>query len=250
VDNHIRVGITTVSLNSEKTIGRTIESVLTQTYPVCSYVVKDGGSEDRTVEIAKSYCESFQKKGISYTVVSLKDNGMYDAINQAIALTDGELLGNINSDDYYEPDAVKIMVSLFTREHYDAAWGDLRMIKETGSKIKRAHMGKRLWTTGGWNHPCMFIRRSLWEEHHYACENMYDDFEFITYAHTRGKKIVLTNEIISNFTTGGMSTRKSLKDAFYRVNIVCDIYHKYGMSGLYRLQRLGYELAKWAWNNR
>ncbi|MBQ8474929.1 MAG: glycosyltransferase [Clostridia bacterium] len=237
------VSIVTVSFNSEKTIARTIESVLNQTYTNIEYIIMDGNSKDKTVEVAHSYDEAFAAKGIPFTVVSEPDKGMYDALNKAIALAKGEIVGGINSDDYYEPDAVEKMVALYEKEHYDAAWGDLRVFTATGEMRKTAKVGK-LWTTTHWCHPSMFATKAVLTEFPYACENMYDDFDFITRVYIAGKKICTINEIIANFTFGGMSTKKSFKEAMERVNITYGIYRKHGMSRLYWFHRVALEMAK------
>lgn len=99
------ISIVTVSFNSEKTIRQTIESVLNQTYTNIEYNIVDGASTDRTVEIATQYKDDFEAKGIKYIITSEKDKGIYDAMNKGIARSHGEIVGLINSDDWYETDA-------------------------------------------------------------------------------------------------------------------------------------------------
>ena len=240
----VKVGITTVTFNCEKTISRTIESVLNQTYPNIQYVIMDGKSTDKTVEIARSYEDKFKEKNIPFTVVSEKDNGMYDAMNKANALLDVELIGNVNGDDYYELDAVSKMVEFYKKEKFDVAWGDLRLIKPSGNMIKKAKLNKHIWTTTGWCHPTMFATKKLLTEYPYICHDMYDDFDFATAAFKSGKKICVLNEVLSNFTFGGISTKKSLEEAMKRAEITYDIYRRHGMSKLYYLQRICFEFIK------
>lgn len=238
------VSIITVSFKSESTIEKTIESVLNQTYNDLEYIIVDGASPDRTVEIAEKYRDAFAKKNINYVIVSEKDNGMYDALNKGAMLAKGELVGQINADDWYEPDAVKKMVAFYEKEKYDVAWGNLRVNKPSGEMIKKAKIGK-LWTTAGWCHPAMFSRRQILLEFPYACENMYDDFEYITRVHLADKKICTLDEIISNFNFGGMSTKKSLKQTMNRVKLSYGIYRKHGMSRLYWFHRFATEMGKY-----
>ena len=232
------VSILTVSFNSEATIARTIESVLAQTWRDIEYIIVDGASRDGTVAAAEAYRPQFEEKNIPYLIVSEPDRGMYDALNKGARLAKGELVGQINSDDWYEPDAVETMVRLYETEHYDAAWGSIRIRKKTRDMIKHARIG-RLWTTTHWCHPGMFSRRETLLEFPYALETMYDDFDYITSVHQAGKKIVTTDHVISNFTfgDGGQSTKKSFKEAKKRVDITYGIYRKHGMSRLYRLHR-------------
>ena len=90
------VTITTVTYNSEKTLSKTIESVLNQSYKKIEYIIVDGESNDNTLQIAMSYKTLFEKRGISFRIISEKDRGMYDAINKGIDLARGEIIGNIN----------------------------------------------------------------------------------------------------------------------------------------------------------
>lgn len=240
----MRVTIITVAYNSEKTISRAIDSVLNQTYGDIEYIIVDGASRDRTVEIAEKYQKLFDKTpGRSLRILSEPDEGMYDALNKGAKLATGELVGQINSDDWYEKDAVQTMVNLYETEHYDVAWGSIRIKKASGDMIKHAHIG-RLWTTTGWCHPGMFSRREILLKYPYALETMYDDFDYITTVYRAGKKITTTDRIIANFVFGGMSTQKSWKEAMRRVKITYGIYRKHGMSRLYWFHRFALETAK------
>lgn len=239
------VSIISVAYNSGTTIARTIESVLHQIYPDIEYIIIDGASKDNTVAVARSYQKQFDDiPGRSLTILSEPDKSMYDALNKGIRLAHGEIIGNINTDDWYEPDAVQKMADFYEKEQYDAAWGDLRIIKDSGAFIKKAKLGK-FWTTTGWCHPSMFATREILLEYPYACETMYDDFDFITRVHLAGKKICVLHEVIANFTFGGMSTQKSLKEVKKRIDITYGIYKKHGMSKFYYWHRVIFELAKY-----
>lgn len=241
------VTILTVSYNAEKTIARTMESVLNQTYSEIEYIIIDGTSTDRSVEIARSYQMAFDEApGRSLRIISEPDKGMYDALNKGARLAQGALVGQINADDWYEPDAVEIMVDFYEREHYDAAWGSIRIKKKSGDMVKHAHIGK-LWTTSGWCHPALFSRRETLLAFPYPLESMYDDFDYITAVYRAGKKVLTIDKVISNFSTGGMSMQKSkgLKEVFRRTNISYRIYRKYGMNRLYYLHKLMVEMAKY-----
>ena len=135
------VTVLTVSFNAEKTIARTIESVMKQTYRYIEYIVIDGASHDNTAAIAESYVEKFSaQEGRSMRVISEPDNGMYDALNKGARLAHGEIVGEINADDFYEPDAVQIMAELYEHERYDVGWGTVRLITGKGNIIKHAKL--------------------------------------------------------------------------------------------------------------
>lgn len=243
MSNNVLVSIITVTYNSEKTISKAIESVLNQSYDKIDYIIMDGASTDNTVSIANSYKEQFKKKGYSYRVISEPDNGMYDALNKAAKMADGELVGQINSDDWYENDAVEKMEHLYEKEKYDVAWGSIRIHKRSGTIIKKAHIGK-LWTTAGFCHPAMFSKKEILLKYPYALENMYDDFDFATRVYLDKKKICTTEEMISNFTFGGMSNRKSWKECKKRIGLKWHGYKKYNMSPIYWIYCFVWETLK------
>ena len=239
------VSIISVAFNSSATIQRTIESVLKQTYPNIEYIIVDGNSSDDTLAIAQSYQDLFAKtNGRKLTIISEPDRGMYDALNKGARIAHGELIGQINTDDWYELDAVETMVSLYNEKKYDVAWGSIRLIKPTGNMIKHAKIG-RLWTTTHWCHPGMFSRRDILLTPPYPLESMYDDFDFITSVHQEGKRIITIDQVISNFSFGGMSTQKSLSEVKRRIKTTYSIYRKYGMSRFYWFHRFILEMAKY-----
>ena len=241
----VLVSVITVAFNSEKTIAKTIESVLNQTYENIEYIIVDGASTDKTVEVAQTYIKQFEDRaGRSLRIISEPDKGMYDALNKGVSMATGEIIGSINADDWYESDAVEIMASNYVKDHYDAAWGSINIKKTSGDMVKRAHIGK-IWTTTGWCHPAMFATKQILTEFPYACENMYDDFEFITRVYRNGKKICTYDRVISNFSFGGMSTKKSWSDTWKRIKIKYGMYRKYGMSRMYWFHCVSMEMAKY-----
>ena len=84
----MKLSVVTVCLNAENCIALTMESVLNQTVPVYEYILVDGGSTDRTNEIIEEYKEKFLEKGIRFINISEKDNGISDAFNKGIRLSD------------------------------------------------------------------------------------------------------------------------------------------------------------------
>lgn len=111
-DNY-KVSIITACYNSEKTIERTLKSVLAQTYSNYEYIIIDGMSTDDTLKIIDAYRNAF---GSKLKVVSERDSGIYNAMNKGIKMASGELVGIINSDDWYEPDALQTIVYSFKQQ--------------------------------------------------------------------------------------------------------------------------------------
>ena len=241
----IPVTVLTVSFNAEATISRTIESVMSQTYENIEYIVIDGASKDNTAMIAESFVKKFSETpGRTMRVISEPDKGMYDALNKGARLANGVIVGQINADDFYEPDAVQTMAELYEREKYDLAWGSVNVITEKGNFIKHAKRGL-FWSTSHWCHPAAFASREILLQYPYPLINSHDDFDFATHLYVDGKKLIPLDKVISNFTVGGVSTQKSLREAKKRLDEIYAIYKKYGMSKLYYVYRVMFEAVKY-----
>ena len=96
-----KISIITISFNSDKTLEDTINSVISQDYPNLEYLIVDGGSKDRTLDIVDKYRDKID------VVVSEPDKGISDAFNKGIQLATGEIIGIINSDDLLMPGALQ-----------------------------------------------------------------------------------------------------------------------------------------------
>ena len=95
----MRLSIVTITYNVESSIARTMESVLNQTVPIYEYILIDGLSTDKTNSIIDSYRKCFENRGIKFTHISEKDEGISDAFNKGIQIASGDFIGLINSDD-------------------------------------------------------------------------------------------------------------------------------------------------------
>jgi len=104
-----KISIITVVKNSKDTIEKNIQSVIDQEYKNYEHIIIDGGSDDGTIQIVNKY-----KKDIHY-FISEKDDGIYDAMNKGINQSNGDIIGILNSDDYYFPDALKIVKDYFEK---------------------------------------------------------------------------------------------------------------------------------------
>lgn len=233
------VSIITVSYNSAKTIGRTIKSVLAQSYDEIEYFIIDGNSKDNTAEIARSFAPEFEKRGFKYTVISEPDNGIYDAMNKGIKMASGELIGIVNSDDWYEPDAVETVAGVYKDTNFDMFYADLNICEQDGDGRTRVKMVKRaqkrkIAVSRHWNHPTTFIPKRIYEEfNYYKCESLYDDFDMWLRIRKAGKNIVIKNKPLSNFSLGGISNVKDFKGCIDRGKKRYRIYRNNGYSRLY-----------------
>lgn len=124
----MKVSIITVCFNSAKTIEDTIKSVASQDYPDIEYIIIDGGSRDNTNEIIEQY------KEVVDVHVSERDNGLYDAMNKGIALASGDVIGILNSDDFFLLESsVSDLMSGFINDSIDAVYSDLVYVKENNT---------------------------------------------------------------------------------------------------------------------
>ncbi|RCS26238.1 glycosyltransferase [Polaribacter sp. WD7] len=101
------LSIITATFNSEKTLSKTIESLLSQKTTNFEYIIVDGNSTDKTTEIIKSFEKKFEERNINYVWISEKDKGIYDAFNKGIDLASGDWISFLGSDDFYLKDALK-----------------------------------------------------------------------------------------------------------------------------------------------
>lgn len=239
------VSVITICFNSEAVIRKTIESVLAQSWPEVEYLIIDGASKDSTVAIAREYEAAFAEKGYSYQIFSEPDKGIYDAMNKGIRKASGDIIGLINSGDWYEPNAVQTAAEAYLADPYELFYADINLIKENGSVLVKHSRYDSFPTSRHWNHPTMFVPRKTYEELGlYRCEGIHDDFEFFLRARRAGKKITIVNETLANFVTGGASNSKSLAKCKARC---LDRYRDYRINGYSRLaiiECVGIEAAK------
>ncbi|MCR4923824.1 MAG: glycosyltransferase [Lachnospiraceae bacterium] len=242
--NEVRVSIITVSYNSEKTIERTIRSVLDQSLSPFEYILVDGASLDSTLKIIEGYRDRFEEKGIAYKVSSKKDKGIYDAMNKGIAMAEGDIVGIINSDDWYEKDAVETVIKAYRESPFDLFYADLRMHMENGRSFVKHSRNRKYATSRDWNHPTTFITKKLYDKYSYRNETLHDDYDLILKLKKAGVKTRVENKVIANFTMNGKSHERSLKNALERSRIKYRIYRENGYSPFYFVECFGVEFLK------
>ena len=241
----ITVSMITAAYNSEATIRDTIEGVLHQTYPYIEYIIVDGLSTDKTVEIAESYRQAFSERGYAYRIISEKDNGIYEAMNKGIAMATGDLVGLINSDDWYEPEAAACAAKAWQKTHYDMMYADLRMYKRDGTVlVKKARYRKHYITTRDWNHPTTFITKEMYGIYQYACKGNADDLDLMLRIRKDHRKVVIVNRILANYRLGGSSNQKQPKVAWRRFLSKYHAYRDNGYSRLYLIECILMEAGK------
>jgi len=210
----MKISIITVSYNSAATIRDTIDSVLGQDYKNVEFIIVDGKSTDETAAIVQSYGTAIT------TFISEKDKGLYDAMNKGIALATGEVIGILNSDDFYAHDQVLSKVASAFHENADGLYADLVYVSaENPKKIVRT------WKSGnytenaflkGWMppHPTFFVRRSVYEKYGRFTDQLKSaaDYELmLRFIHKHKIPLVYLPEITVHMRAGGKSNA-SLKN--------------------------------------
>ena len=225
--------IITVCFNSEKTIEKALKSVLEQTEGDYEYLIIDGGSTDSTMEIVKSYAPKF---GGRIKWVSEKDHGIYDAMNKGIRMARGKLIGMVNSDDYYEPDALENMKRAYEklpesdRKHV-ILYGMQRRLRG-GEEIEIEFVNHRILGEGMICHPTCFVSGAVYDEFG-AYDTRYKsaaDLDFLLRIKKNTDTVfVPVYHVISNFELGGMSSSsRGAKEA-------ARIRYKYGVFSKVRM---------------
>ena len=208
--SNIKVSIITVVWNGEKTIKDTIESVLSQTYSDIEYILIDGCSTDKTVEVINDYGKQISK------FISEPDNGIYDAMNKGIDMATGDIVGILNSDDFYIDElTIGKVVKEFEEELVDSVYADLVYIKPENlnktvryydsSKFNPSKFAYGLMPA----HPTFFVKREIYKKYGMFRTDLKiaADFDILArflYIHKISYSYI--NEVLVKMRTGGVST--------------------------------------------
>ncbi len=211
--SELLVTLLTPCYNSEDTIEHTLDSVENQTYKNIEYIIIDGGSTDHTLEIIDKHQDRLPQR---FTLISEKDNGIYDAMNKGVRLAKGQLVGIVNSDDWYEKDTVEFAVTNYKGNSYEVIYGMQRNFLNGREKTIFIHhhdfLPEQMIT-----HPTCFVTKETYDEFG-VFDTKYRsaaDYDMMLRFWESGK-VVFTPvmEIMSNFRLGGMSSsQKGVREA-------------------------------------
>jgi glycosyltransferase involved in cell wall biosynthesis len=232
------ITVVTVVFNGRRHIEQAIRSVIGQTYENIEYIVVDGGSTDGTLDILRKY------EGRIDRIVSEPDRSIYDGMNKGIALSTGELVGFLNSDDWYPPGALKIAGEAYTRGNdpgavVAGAWNlvfeDLGMtIKATPSLKFRAGMPL--------SHQAMFVPKRLYDSiggynlrYRYAA-----DLDFALRLFKGGTAFHFVDDVLVNFRTSGAS-EKHYRESGKEASEIVRKHLSYGSWLCFKLTRFKFE---------
>jgi glycosyltransferase involved in cell wall biosynthesis len=207
----MKISIVTVSFNSSATIKDTIESVLAQSYLDIEHIIIDGGSTDDTVTIIKEYGDRIAK------VISGPDRGIYDAMNKGVQAATGDIIGMLNSDDYFENDNVLTSVAdAFMRmREIDIVFGNVVFVNPDDlTKVVRYYSSVhfKAWKLRfGWMppHPATFVKKAVYQQ-----SGLYSlryriaaDYEmFVRLLLVRKLKFYRVDKVLVRMRMGGVST--------------------------------------------
>lgn len=162
------ISLVTVTYNSGKTLRDTIQSVLTQSYSNIEYIIIDGASQDNTINIVKEYEPMFNGR---LRWISEKDAGLYDAINKGIAMATGDVIGILNSDDFFTSSAIVEEIVKNFDEGTDAVYGDVHFVKPNdlthSVRYYSSRIFKPLFMKLGFMpaHPTFYCRKVCYEKY-------------------------------------------------------------------------------------
>ena len=207
------ISIITTVRNGEKSIEKTIKSVINQSYKNIEYIIIDGDSKDNTNKIIRKY-----KKKIKY-LVSKKDKGIYDGFNKGYKIAKGDFIGIINSDDVYKKKAIETVVSYINKnKDIDFIFGS---VKKHYGLLYGYNAKKIQWS---WNfypaHSVGFFikRKSANKIGKYNLKYKYcSDYDFLYRMVVKQKMhgvCTKKSEVLGNFAPNGFSTTINLFDLF------------------------------------
>lgn len=223
----MKISIITVTYNSVSTLRDTMASVLAQTYQDIEYIVVDGASKDGTVDVIREFEPQF---GGRMRWISEKDTGLYDAMNKGIQMATGDVVGIINSDDFYHrTDAITKVAAAFASPEIQAVYGDIRFVNPDNlNKTVRYYSSKNFSVKRfryGFMpaHPTFFTYKRYFEEYGYYKTNyrIAADYELLTrFLAAHHLKAKYLNMDFMKMRTGGVSTASAKNNILLNREIV------------------------------
>lgn len=202
----MKVTIITVCYNSAKTIEKTIQSVIAQGYDDLEYIIIDGGSQDGTLDIIRRYETNVT------LLVSEPDYGIYDAMNKGIMHASGDIIGIINSDDWYETGTVAKTVKYFENNDVDVTYGRISVVDSNGEIRNTKEQDLiTIWFQMAVPHPSVFIKRDIYVKYGFfdTTYKIVADYELILRLYSKGVKFGYINDVLAYFRKGGISQRQA-----------------------------------------
>ena len=190
----MKVSIVTVCFNSVETIEDTFKSIESQTFTDIEYIVIDGGSTDGTKDIIEKYSD------LITIYISEKDNGLYDAMNKGIALSTGDVIGILNSDDVLaDKYVIEKVVAGFDSESLDAVYSDLLYVSKHD-----LNKSTRLYSSKVFSQKLIKFGIMLPHPTFYARRRCYDNFDL----YKTNYRVAADFELLARFMSKGIKIRR------------------------------------------
>ncbi|RDU58235.1 glycosyltransferase family 2 protein [Helicobacter sp. MIT 99-5507] len=168
-----KISVITATFNSQATIKQTLDSVSSQNYLNIEHIIVDGKSNDNTLKIIESYKPIYEAKNIKLIISSKKDLGIYDAFNRGIELSSGDLIGFLNSDDFFsnnnilsiinwafnKPGNKKVETISANLEYIDSRYQIIRKLQ--GRNISKKDFKKGFHPA----HPTFYARKEIFNKY-------------------------------------------------------------------------------------
>lgn len=220
----IKISIITVTYNRAHIIKNAIEGVLRQKYKNYEYIVVDGASSDNTIEILKEYEPKFEGR---LRWISEPDKGIYDAINKGIKMATGDVVGIVNSDDYFHrDDALYVVAKTFENKEVKAIYADERVVGENGKTLyydRSNYFRTWMYRIGLMpGHASFYAKKYLFEKYGYYKINykITADYELmLRFAYINHVEMKYIPEDLLSFRTGGVSTQLSQKKLLHNEQV-------------------------------
>ena len=201
-----RISVVTVCWNAERHIEQTIRSVICQNYLDFEYIVVDGLSSDGTMQIVEKYLPVFQKKKIVCRVISEKDKGIYDAMNKAIDMADGDWIIYMNAGDYFFKREVLSDVSEELDDEIGVLYGDVVIHERHKFKYVPAGDIEELKKRDPIHHQACLTRTSFLKKHRFDMNyQIGSDYDLFLRMYLDGVKFKRINYVWAVFLLGGLS---------------------------------------------
>ena len=165
----MKISLITATYNSAETVRDTLQSVLNQTFKDIDYIIIDGNSKDNTMDIVKEFEPKFEGR---LRWVSEKDKGIYDAMNKGVRMAQGDIVGILNSDDFFASNDVleKVNAAFTENPEIDGVYADVRYVdwNDTGKTV-RMFSGKDFTREKlCWGkmppHPSFYVKRECYDK--------------------------------------------------------------------------------------
>ena len=196
------ISILTVARNAENTLARTIQSVLDQHYPKLQYILLDGESSDATPDVIRSFADRLD------IWEKIPARGVAQAFNHGLKLCQGDLVGILNADDWFEPDTLMRVAA--QADKGNILYGDAAFHDSQGNFRYRFHADhSRLERASSLNHAAVFTRREVFERFGGFDEtcSLAMDYAFFLHCMRQGVPFHRIGHVLAHVSLGGISDK-------------------------------------------